>query len=201
VQHMSRHEVTVLGQEAHAGPTPMDMRRDPIRVLADLLPTLYATTAAHGPQAKFTVGIIETFPGSPNTVPGRLRFTVDLRHPQLGPYRDLRAAAEREVAAAIERHRLEGDMRCVWEAPGVEFDPTCIAAVRDAAAALELPAMEMVSGAGHDSVNIAAVAPTAMIFVPCAQGLSHNEAESASPTDVTDGANVLLHAVLALARH
>jgi N-carbamoyl-L-amino-acid hydrolase len=199
VQHMSRHEVTVLGQEAHAGPTPMDMRRDPIRVLADLLPRLYAITAAHGPQARFTVGIIETFPGSPNTVPGRLRFTVDLRHPDLEVYRALRSEVEREVAAAIDRHGLEGGMQCVWQAPGVSFDPACIAAVRNAAAALELEAMEMVSGAGHDSVNVAAVAPTAMIFVPCAQGLSHNEAESASRADVENGANVLLHAVLALA--
>jgi|SRR5579871_4630535 len=199
VQHMSRHEVTVLGQEAHAGPTPMEMRRDPIRVLADLLPRLYALTAAHGPQAKFTVGIIETFPGSPNTVPGRLRFTVDLRHPDLESYRALRAEAEREVAAALARHRLEGGIECVWQAPGVVFDAGCIAAVRDAAAALELDALEMVSGAGHDSVNVAAVAPTAMIFVPCAQGLSHNEAESASPADVENGANVLLNAVLKLA--
>jgi len=201
VQHMSRHEVTVLGQEAHAGPTPMDMRRDPIRVLADLLPKLYAATAARGPQAKFTVGIIETFPGSPNTVPGRLRFTVDVRHPELEAYRALRAEVEHEVAAAIARHRLEGGIECVWQAPGVTFDAGCVAAVRAAAATLELDAMEMVSGAGHDSVNIAAVAPTAMIFVPCAQGLSHNEAESASPADVENGANVLLHAALHLAKH
>jgi len=200
VQHMSRHEVIVIGQEAHAGPTPMAMRRDPIRVLADALPALYALTAAHGPQAKFTVGIIETQPGSPNTVPGRLRFTVDLRHPERERYRALRAEAERLVREAIARHGLGGDIQCVWEAPGVEFDPTCIAAVRRAAAALELPALEMVSGAGHDSVNVAAVAPTAMIFIPCAQGLSHNEAESASAADVADGANVLLHAVLELAQ-
>jgi N-carbamoyl-L-amino-acid hydrolase len=81
----------------------------------------------------------------------------------------------------------------------VSFDPSCIAAVRAAAAGLGLDAMEMVSGAGHDSCNVCEVAPTAMIFVPCAGGLSHNEAESALPADLTAGANVLLHAMLSMA--
>lgn len=199
VQHMSRHEVTVVGQEAHAGPTPMDMRKDPIRVLADVLPALYAAAARHGPEARFTVGIIETAPGSPNTVPGRLRFTVDLRHPDAAQYRSLRAAADAVVDEALRRHGLEGGIRCVWEAPGVEFDPACIAAVRRAAAALGCEAMDIVSGAGHDSCNVAAVVPTSMIFVPCAGGLSHNEAESATPADLETGANVLMHAMLDLA--
>lgn len=199
VQHMSRHEVTVVGQEAHAGPTPMDMRKDPIRVLADVLPALYAAAARHGPEARFTVGIIETAPGSPNTVPGRLRFTVDLRHPDAAQYRSLRAAADAVVDEALRRHGLEGGIRCVWEAPGVEFDPACIAAVRRAAAALGCEAMDIVSGAGHDSCNVAAVVPTSMIFVPCAGGLSHNEAESATPADLETGANVLMRAMLDLA--
>jgi N-carbamoyl-L-amino-acid hydrolase len=103
------------------------------------------------------------------------------------------------VHAALRRHGLTGDIRCVWEAPGVSFDPACVAAVRSAAAALGYPAMEMVSGAGHDSCNVSAVVPTGMVFVPCAGGLSHNEAESALPADLTAGANVLLHAMLALA--
>jgi N-carbamoyl-L-amino-acid hydrolase len=87
----------------------------------------------------------------------------------------------------------------VWEAPGVVFDATCIDAVRTATAAFGYDAMDLVSGAGHDSCNVAAVAPTAMIFVPCAGGLSHNEAENALPSDLEAGANVLLHAMLSLA--
>jgi N-carbamoyl-L-amino-acid hydrolase len=199
VQHMSRHEVIVHGQEAHAGPTPMDMRRDPIRVLADVLPALYAAAAQRGREARLTVGVIETLPGSPNTVPGRLRFTVDIRHPDAGQYAALRQETNRLVHAALERHALAGEIRCVWEAPGVSFDPDCIAAVRAATATLGFNAMEMVSGAGHDSCNVCAVVPTAMVFVPCAGGLSHNEAESALPGDLAAGANVLLHAMLELA--
>jgi beta-ureidopropionase / N-carbamoyl-L-amino-acid hydrolase len=199
VQHMSRHEVIVEGQEAHAGPTPMDMRRDPIRVLAEVLPALYAAAAQRGPDARLTFGFIETLPGSPNTVPGRLRFTVDLRHPDAAQYAALKEDAGRLVRAALERQGLAGSIRCVWEAPGVTFDAGCVAAVRGATAALGFDSLEMVSGAGHDSCNVAAVVPTAMVFVPCAGGLSHNEAESALPADLEAGANVLLHAMLAMA--
>jgi N-carbamoyl-L-amino-acid hydrolase len=199
VQHMSRHEVLIEGQEAHAGPTPMDMRRDPVRVLADLLPAMYAATARCGPSARFTVGCIETQPGSPNTVPGKLRFTVDIRHPDGEQYAALKAAIGRLVKEALERHQLPGGMQCFWEAPGVTFDAACVSAVRSAAETLGLRAWDMVSGAGHDSCNVAAVAPTAMVFVPCAGGLSHNEAESAAPADLEAGANVLLHAMLPMA--
>jgi N-carbamoyl-L-amino-acid hydrolase len=199
VQHMSRHEVIVEGQEAHAGPTPMDMRRDPIRVLAEVLPAMYAAAAQRGRDARLTVGFIETLPGSPNTVPGRLRFTVDLRHPDVRQYADLKQEVSRLVRASLERHALAGEIRCVWEAPGVTFDPNCVAAVRSAAAALGFDSLEMVSGAGHDSCNVSAVVPTAMVFVPCAGGLSHNEAESALPADLEAGANVLLHAMLSMA--
>jgi beta-ureidopropionase / N-carbamoyl-L-amino-acid hydrolase len=199
VQHMSRHEIIVEGQEAHAGPTPMDMRRDPIRVLADLLPALYAATAQRGRDARLTVGFIETLPGSPNTVPGRLRFTVDIRHPDAQQYLSLREEVNRLTQAALGRHALTGAIRCVWEAPGVSFDPTSVAAIRSAAAALGFNSLEMVSGAGHDSCNVSAVVPTAMVFVPCAGGLSHNEAESALPGDLEAGANVLLHAMLSMA--
>jgi beta-ureidopropionase / N-carbamoyl-L-amino-acid hydrolase len=199
VQHMSRHEVVVEGQEAHAGPTPMDMRRDPIRVLAEVLPALYAAARERGPDARLTIGIIETYPGSPNTVPGRLRFTIDVRHPDIRHYGVLRFEVDRLVRSALQNHGLAGDIRCVWEAPGVVFDAACVDAVRGAAATLGYSALEMVSGAGHDSCNTAAVVPTAMIFVPCAGGLSHNEAEAALPSDLEAGANVLLHAMVALA--
>ena len=198
VQHMSRHEVLVHGQEAHAGPTPMHARQDPVRVLAEVLPALYASAAEHGPEARLTVGIIETRPGSANTVPGLVRFTVDLRHPDVERYRSLKARLGVLVERALQQHGLQGSVNCVWEAAGVTFDRGCVAAVRAAALALGFDALDIVSGAGHDSCNVSAVVPTAMIFVPCAGGLSHNEAESATPTDLEAGANVLLHALVTL---
>lgn len=198
VQHMCRYEMIVRGQEAHAGPTPMNLRRDPVRVLANVLPRLYETTAKHGNDARLTIGIIETQPKSSNTVPGTLRCTVDLRHPEAVPYRSLRDHAEQIVEAALAGSGLEGEFRCAWESPGVAFDLNCIDAVRTACAALGYSSLEMFSGAGHDSCHIAKVVPASMIFVPCAGGLSHNEAESAKPSDLAAGANVLLHAMLSL---
>ena len=199
VQHMCRYEIIVRGQEAHAGPTPMDLRQDPVRVLASSLPELYAAAAARGSDARLTIGIIETRPGSPNTVPGSLRFTVDLRHPDAGQYRSLRRDAQEILGRALAAQGLPGEVRCAWESPGVAFDAACIGAVRNAATTLGLPLLEMFSGAGHDACHLAQVVPTAMIFVPCAGGLSHNEAESADPADLEAGANTLLHAILALA--
>jgi N-carbamoyl-L-amino-acid hydrolase len=111
----------------------------------------------------------------------------------------LRFEVDRLIRSALQHHGLAGDIRCVWEAPGVVFDAACVDAVRAAAATLGYSALDMVSGAGHDSCNTAAVVPTAMIFVPCAGGLSHNEAEAALPSDLEAGANVLLHAMVALA--
>jgi len=102
----------------------------------------------------------------------------------------LRDELDRLVRAALQRQSLKGDVRCVWEAPGVSFDPLCVTAVREATAVLGFDSMEMVSGAGHDSCNVSAVVPTSMVFVPCAGGLSHNEAESALPADLEAGANV-----------
>src|SRR5260370_22886552 len=171
---------------------PMDMRRGPVRVLAEVLPAFYAAGRERGLDARLTVGVIETSPGSPNTVPGRLRFTIDIRHPDQRHYRTLRFEVDRLVRAALKHHDLEGDIRCVWEAPGVVFHADCVEAVRRATAALGYGSWELVSGAGHDSCNVAAVAPTAMIFVPCAGGLSHNEAESPLPSDLEARANVLL---------
>ena len=126
-------------------------------------------------------------------------MTVDLRHPDDSALalmdRDLRAAA-REIAA---EHRVDCELEEVDQFPASRFDAACIDAIRDAAAALGLSHRDMPSGAGHDAIYVARVAPTAMIFVPCKDGISHNELEDARSEDLEAGANVLLHAVLARA--
>ncbi len=195
------YDAEILGAEAHAGPTPMERRRDPLRAAAALLEEIYQIAHAHSPDGRATVGEFQAYPGSRNTVPGRVRFTVDLRHPDGGTM----DAMDRELHAAFERVRARhaGRIDCrleqIWYAPPVAFDPDCIEAVRQAAATLGLSAREIVSGAGHDAVYMARVVPTAMIFVPCKDGISHNESEYASPEACADGADVLLHAVLARA--
>jgi beta-ureidopropionase / N-carbamoyl-L-amino-acid hydrolase len=194
------YDCAVTGAETHAGAAPMEGRRDALRGAAALLEDIYAIAQRHAPAGRATIGEFQAYPGSRNTVPGRVRFTVDLRHPD-GATMD---AMDRALRDAFERARvrsagLEFRLDEIWYAPPVAFDPQCIEAVRQAAAGLGLTAREIVSGAGHDAVYLARVVPTAMIFVPCRDGISHAEVEYAAPEACADGANVLLHAVLARA--
>ena len=194
------YDCEVIGAEAHAGPTPMEARRDALRAAAELLGEIYQIAHDQAPDGRATVGELRAYPGSRNTVPGRVAFTVDMRHPDGG----VMDAMDHALREAFERAQgrapgLELHLREIWYAPPVAFDPVCVDAVRQAAAGLGLTAREIVSGAGHDAVYMARVVPTAMIFVPCKDGISHNEAEYASPQACEDGANVLLHAALARA--
>lgn len=199
VQNMSRHRVIITGQEAHAGPTPMKDRKDPMMALAAFLPKLFAMAEEHAPDARITFGFIEASPGSNNTVPGRLELTVDIRHPDKTAYDIMVSGYQDTVASACAAFDLPVDMACFWEAPGVGFDRQCIAAVRRAVEILGYSQKSMFSGAGHDACNVADVAPTSMIFVPCEDGLSHNEKEAITPRQAEAGANVLLHAIVARA--
>ena len=104
------------------------------------------------------------------------------------------------VVNECSKYRLTAEVKKEWNAPAIKFDGDCINAVRNAADSLGYSNMEMVSGAGHDSVNVSKVAPTSMIFIPCEGGLSHNEAENASKEDLEAGCNVLLHTMLETAR-
>lgn len=196
VQHMCRYRIRIRGQETHAGPSPMPLRRDPMMAATRILTRLYALADEHAPGARVTIGYIHAEPGSPNTVPGEVVFTADLRHPDADSYRAMLEACEEAVTSSCDLLNLDGEAHRIWEAPGVSFDEQCIAAVRKAVQQRDYPAMEMVSGAGHDACNIAAVAPISMIFIPCEGGLSHNEAEAILPGQAAAGANILLDAIL-----
>ena len=195
VQGIRWYELIVPGSEAHAGPTPMDLRRDPVPVMAKLVPGIYAAATDSGDAARCTLGIVSAEPGSPNTVPGKVRVTIDFRHPDAG---ELDRMDER-LRALVESH---GNERCpvalteIWHSPPITFAPSCIDAVTQAADICGLSARRMVSGAGHDSVYLSSVAPAGMVFIPCKDGLSHNELEETSREQAENGANVLLHAVL-----
>jgi beta-ureidopropionase / N-carbamoyl-L-amino-acid hydrolase len=190
------YEITVIGQEAHAGPTPMPKRRDALVGAARMIDAVNRIGLAHPPYACATVGFAQVSPNSRNTIPGRVFFTVDFRHPDNDTLtamdRELRAACT-EIAATIG---LELDLKEFWYFPPTPFDKACVESVRGATEALGYPHMDIVSGAGHDAVYMARVAPTAMIFVPCVGGISHNEIEDAKPEDLAMGCAVLLNAVL-----
>jgi beta-ureidopropionase / N-carbamoyl-L-amino-acid hydrolase len=196
VQHMCRYRISIRGQETHAGPSPMSLRRDPMMAVAQILGELYRLADEYAPESRVTIGYIQAQPGSPNTVPSEVVFTVDLRHPGAQQYRSMQARCEQSVAETCAAFKLEGEAGLSWEAPGVSFDPDCIAAVKKAVAKRQYEAMEMISGAGHDACNIAAVAPISMIFIPCEAGLSHNEAENIQRDHAAAGANILLDAIL-----
>ncbi|MFN3401958.1 MAG: M20/M25/M40 family metallo-hydrolase, partial [Ferrovibrio sp.] len=146
-----------------------------------------------------TVGLVKVGPNSRNTIPGSVFFTVDLRHPQDETLLVMQSEFQAALAAVCDPLGLTYDCREIWHSPAAHFDSGCIDAVRAAAQQAGYAHMEIVSGAGHDAGYINRVAPTAMIFVPCADGISHNEIEAATPADLAAGCNVLLRAMLAQA--
>ncbi|WP_110684952.1 Zn-dependent hydrolase [Salinicola aestuarinus] len=192
-------DVTITGMEAHAGPTPMHLRRDALLGATRVVEAVNRIGGAHGPDGRGTVGAFQVSPNSRNVIPGQVTLSVDLRH------RDVETLASmvsefQNTLAAIERDTgLETQVTPTADYPPQFFDAGCIDAVRRGAEAHECAYREIVSGAGHDAVYISDVAPAGMIFIPCENGISHNESEYAAPKHVTAGANVLLHATLELA--
>jgi len=190
------YEVTVTGQEAHAGPTPMPVRRDALVGAAAMVQLVNRIGRQFPPYACSTCGMLQVHPNSRNVIPGRVWFTVDLRHPDDATLAEMDALLRAGLAEIAAEAGLELAVEQIWAFPATPFDPDCVAAVRAAAAAAGHPGFELVSGAGHDAVYMARVVPTAMIFVPCEGGISHNEIENAAPADLEAGCNVLLQAML-----
>jgi N-carbamoyl-L-amino-acid hydrolase len=190
------YEITVTGQEAHAGPTPMPRRRDALVGAARMIDAVNRIGHAHAPHACATVGFVQVSPNSRNTIPGRVFFTVDFRHPEDGVLTAMDRELREACAAAAASQTLEAAVAEFWHFPPTPFDPRLVGAVRQAAEAQGYGHRDIISGAGHDAVYMARVAPTAMIFVPCVGGISHNEIEDAKPEDLTAGGNVLLNALL-----
>jgi N-carbamoyl-L-amino-acid hydrolase len=190
------YEVTVTGQEAHAGPTPMPRRRDALVGAARMIDAVNRIGHAHAPFACATVGFVRVSPNSRNTIPGQVFFTVDFRHPEDAVLSLMDRELRHECGLAGAPIGLEVEVNEFWYFPPTPFDADRVGAVRAAAAAQGYSHQDIISGAGHDAVYMARVAPTAMVFVPCVDGISHNEIEDAKPADLTAGCNVLLNAVL-----
>jgi N-carbamoyl-L-amino-acid hydrolase len=196
VQGMRWFEVAITGQDAHTGATPMHLRKNALLGAARLVERVEAIARAHPPLAVATVGSMRVKPNSPNVVPGEVFLTVDVRHPESAVLEAMESELQAALAEVGTPLGLAVASTRIWDQPPVAFDPHGIAAVRRAAEASGFKVRDMVSGAGHDAAYIARVAPTAMIFVPCRGGISHNEAEFTSMEQCAAGAQVLLQAVL-----
>ena len=193
------YDVTVQGMEAHAGPTPMELRRDALLAASELVLEVNRIAVQRAPHARGTVGTMELFPNSRNVIPGRASLSVDLRAPDDAQLLDMDAALRAACARIATERSLQITVEQVVYFPPQPFTPQLVQAVRANADDLGYSSMDVVSGAGHDAVYLARVAPAAMIFVPCDDGISHNEIENAAAEHLEAGCNVLLRAMLAAA--
>jgi N-carbamoyl-L-amino-acid hydrolase len=190
------YEIHVRGFEAHAGPTPMPIRRDALVGAARMVDLVNHIGHEYAPNACATVGMLEVSPNSRNTIPGHVFFTVDFRHPNEDVLLTMDEALRDGCQRIAEQANVAVEMEQIWHFPATPFDALCVDAVREAAVASGYGHRDMVSGAGHDACYVARVAPTGMIFVPCEGGVSHNEIENASALDLAAGCQVLLDAVV-----
>jgi len=190
------YEITLTGMEAHAGPTPMARRRDALVGAAEIVRLVNRIGHEFQPDACATVGMMQVHPNSRNVIPGRVFLTIDFRHPDDDRLAAMDAALRREAAAIAEKTKLDLDLEQILDFQATPFDPGCVAAVRAGAERFGYSHRDIISGAGHDAVYIAKIAPAGMIFVPCEDGISHNEIENATLEDLAAGCQVLLHAVL-----
>ncbi|MDR5824594.1 MULTISPECIES: Zn-dependent hydrolase [unclassified Caballeronia] len=190
------YEITLTGQEAHAGPTPMPRRKDALLGAARVVDLVNRIGLDHAPLACATVGMLQVHPNSRNVIPGRVFFTVDFRHPDDAVLARMDAALREGVERIAGEIGLQTELEQIFYYEPVKFDAACVASVRAAAQRFGYSHRDMVSGAGHDACYLARVAPTSMVFVPCVDGISHNEIEDATQEWIESGANVLLHAML-----
>ncbi|MFN7154922.1 MAG: Zn-dependent hydrolase [Acidovorax sp.] len=189
-------DCTVTGMEAHAGPTPMALRKDALLAATRIMQDVVAAAHRHPPHGRGTVGMVQVFPNSRNVIPGRVKFSIDLRN-STDELVDAMAAEVKAFADQVaQEHGVQVHIEMVSSYPAQLFQPECVEAVGRAAAKLGYSHMPAVSGAGHDAVYMAKLAPSGMIFIPCKDGISHNEIEDAKPEHIEAGCNVLLHAML-----
>ncbi len=193
------YDAVATGQDSHAGTTPPSARRDALVCAARIIDLVDRMMRARGEDGRGTVGQLHVAPNSRNVVPGEVRFSVEFRHPDGAEITHIAEEFPREAAAIAAACGIDWSLTELFQIPPQPFDPACVDLVRQATQKLGLSAREIVSGAGHDAVYVARHVPTAMIFTPCKDGLSHNEAESIEPEEAAAGTQVLFEAVLARA--
>jgi N-carbamoyl-L-amino-acid hydrolase len=192
-------DVAINGVAGHAGTTPMDRRHDALLGAARSIEAIAKVASDFEPGAVATVGQMRVIPGSRNVIPGHVRFSVDARHPEASRLASLVDEIENAVRTKCAETKLNVGITDVLSFAPTSFDESCVAAIRAAADNCRFSHRDIVSGGGHDACNIARIAPAAMVFCPCVEGISHAEAEDIRPEWAEAGANVLLQAVLAKA--
>ena len=201
VQGISWQEIAITGQSNHAGTTPMALRRDPGVVAAAIVTFARRLAADLGPPQVATVGRLDLAPNLVNVVPATATLTVDLRNTDDTVLCDAEHRLAEFVATAAAAEGCTVETRVLARFEPVVFDPTVVDVVERIAADLGHPVKRMPSGAGHDAQMFARICPTAMVFTPSRDGLSHNPAEYTSPADLQAGADVLLRVMWELAGH
>lgn len=198
VQSMRWYSISLRGAEAHTGTTPMDTRRDALLGAAHMIVAtngLSTTPEASEKQTRMTIAVINSGPQSINTIAGRVQMNLDIRSPRNDDVEAAEAACRKAFARIAEAQGLEMEFEQIWKSEAVVFDEVMVGCVR-AAAREEGCERVLTSGAGHDSVYTARRCPTAMVFVRCRDGVSHNPTEYSRPEDCAAGARTLLGAVL-----
>lgn len=193
------YDAVITGQDAHAGTTPPSTRKDALVAAARVIAKVDEMMRARGDDGRGTVGRLQVFPNSCNVVPGEVRFSIEFRHPDGAEIEGIAKSFPAEVKALVEESGCSLELKELFVIAAQPFDKDCVDLVRQAAVRLGYPAREIISGAGHDAVYVARLIPTAMIFTPCKDGLSHNEAESILPEEAEAGCQVLFEAVVARA--
>ena len=192
-------DVISTGRDSHAGTTPPSLRRDALVCAARVIDLVDRMMRARGEDGRGTVGQLIVSPNSRNVVPGEVRFSVEFRHPDTAEIERIAVEFERETGVIAGDCQIELTVTETLRMDAQPFDADCIELVQTAADDLGLSTREIISGAGHDAIYVARHVPTAMIFTPCKDGLSHNEAESIEPGEAEAGAQVLFRAVVARA--
>ncbi len=189
-------QCTVTGKETHTGSTPMHMRKNAGRGLAQITELVHQIAMDNQPNAVGAIGHVEVFPNSRNIVPGKAVFTIDFRSHELDRLEAMVERMKKEAAKLCEDLEVGFECEIVGQFDPPAFDEGCVTALRNAAERLGYSHQDIISGAGHDACWINRVAPTAMVMCPCVDGLSHNEAEEITKEWSTAGAEVLFHAVV-----
>ncbi|MFZ6674891.1 Zn-dependent hydrolase [Undibacterium sp. Xuan67W] len=200
VMGLSWYDCVVTGMEAHAGPTPMHLRKDALQIATRIMQEVVNIGNRYPPYGRGTVGMVQVFPNSRNVIPGEVKFSIDLRNVNDALLNTMHEEILTFVGKTASDSGLNITIDRVSYYPPCPFHPDCVDAVRSATDKLGYSTMDVVSGAGHDAIYTARLAPSGMIFVPCKDGISHNEIEDAKSEHLEAGCNVLLLAMLERAK-